>query len=422
MNETKLYAPELDSIIKRFDPRNNPITPEMYQKLSEIYDIFSIIKPGKEDDIRHIWLEVERGPVEAFGSFEEYKEDGEVETIEEFDLMWKDYYPEETKWYEFGTSKYQSERFFFFDDKHFATVNVEQPPSELKGYYSEDLKIFIDWLHGRITSEINKLRENPHEYNDNIKRNLSWAKRYGRIRRMEFWNILGDEAIRVDLNLGEEKIQTLREIVGKMQKGSGTGLEKMTSNDFFRICEICYDANDYFKDKKTALTPLEKYIAMSDGRDAGLRNIPGDSQEEFYKWYHSEEKFGAHPWEICRGGNSTHISLFVWENEKRWKIILEGSSIGRVEEPVWMAAALHDNKIPFELREAEEILRMVTGNDFIGIVPDNVFPRYWLRLFPREDRIIDFMNLNFLDEFVPAIIDKAFWYPLEEIVPGATWH
>jgi hypothetical protein len=343
MNETKLYAPELDSIIKRFDPRNNPITPEMYQKLSEIYDIFSFIKPGKEDDIRHTWLEVER-----------------------------------------------------------------------------DLKIFIDWLHGRITSEINKLRENPHEYNDNIKRNLSWAKRYGRIRRMEFWNILGDEAIRVDLNLGEEKIQTLREIVGKMQKGSGTGLEKMTANEFFRICEICYDANDYFKDKKTALTPPEKYLAMSDGRDAGLRNIPGDSQEEFYKWYHSEEKFGAHPWEICRGGNSTHISLFVSETGNHWKISLEGSSIGRVEETVRMAVALHEKRVPFELYDAEEILNMVTGNDFIGIVPDNVFPRYCHSLFPKEDRIIDFMNLKFLDEFVPEIIDKAFWYPLEEIVPGAT--
>lgn len=418
MNETKLYAPELDSIIKRFDAKNNPITPELYQRLSDIYDIFSFIKPGKDDDIRHTWLEVERGPVDAFGSFEEYKEDGEVETIEEFDLLWKDFYPEETKWYEFGTSKYRSERFFFFDDKLFATVNVEQPPSDIKFYYSEGLKMFIDWLHDRIASEINKLRENPQEYNDNIKTNLSWAKRYGRIRRMEFWNILGEEAIRTDLNLGEEKIQILREIVGEMEGSSGGGLDKMTANEFFRICEICYDANDYFKDQKTPLTPPEKYLAMSDGRDAGLRNIPGNSQEEFYKWYHGEEKVGAHPWEICRGGNSTHISLFVSETGNHWKISLEGSSIGRVEETVRMAVALHEKKVPFELYNAEEILNMITGNDFIGIVPDNVFPRYCHNLFPREDRIIDFMNLKFFDEFIPAIIDKTYWYPLEEIVPA----
>ncbi|HBE43586.1 MAG TPA: hypothetical protein DDW27_20800 [Bacteroidales bacterium] len=418
MNETILYAPQLDSIIKRFDTKNNPITPEMYQKLSDIYDIFSFIKPGKEDDIRHTWLEVERGPVEAFGSFEEYKEDEEVETIEEFEQLWKEYYPEETKWYEFGTSRYRSERYFFFDDKLFAIVNEEDPPSDNNVYYSEDLKIFIDWLHERIAFEINKLRENPQEYNDNIKRNLSWGKRYGRIRRKELWNILGEEAIRIDLNLGEEKIQILREIVGEMPGTSETGFKNMTANEFFRICEFCYDANDYFMDQKTGLKPLEKYLKMSDGRDAGLRNIPGNSQEAFYKWYHGEAVVGAHPWEICRGGNSTHISLFVSETENKWKITLAGSSIGRVEETVRMAVALHDNKIPFELRDAEEILNMVTGNDFIGIVPDNVFPRYCHNLFPREDRIIDFMNLNFFDEFIPEIINKTYWYPLEEIVPA----
>ncbi len=417
MNETKIYAPQIDSIIQRFDPKHNPINPEMYHKLSDIYDIFSFIKPGKEDDIRHTWLEVERGSVEAFGSFEEFLEEGEVETIEEFDQLWKDYYPEETKWYEFGTSLYRSEKYFFFDDKLFAIVDVEQPPSDIQIYYSEDLKIFIDWLRERIAFEINKLRENPQEYNDNLRRNLSWVKRYGRISRKEFWDILGDEAVRVDLNLGEEKVQRLRDIIGEMQKREEFVLSKMTANEFFRICEICYDANDYFEDKKKALSPLEKYLAMSDGRDAGLRNIPEDSAEEFSKWYHSWEVVGAHPWEICRGGNSTHISLFVSETENNWKITLAGSSIGRVEETVRMAVALHDNKIPFELRDAEEILRMVTGNDFIGIVPDNVFPRYCHSLFPREDRIIDFMNLKFLDEFIPEIIGKAFWYPLEEIVP-----
>ena len=354
---------------------------------------------------------------EAFGSFEEFLEEGEVETIEEFDQLWKDYYPEETKWYEFGTSLYRSEKYFFFDDKLFAIVDVEQPPSDIQIYYSEDLKIFIDWLRERIAFEINKLRENPQEYNDNLRRNLSWVKRYGRISRKEFWDILGDEAVRVDLNLGEEKVQRLRDIIGEMQKREEFVLSKMTANEFFRICEICYDANDYFEDKKKVLSPLEKYLAMSDGRDAGLRNIPEDSAEEFSKWYHSWEVVGAHPWEICRGGNSTHISLFVSETENNWKITLAGSSIGRVEETVRMAVALHDNKIPFELRDAEEILRMVTGNDFIGIVPDNVFPRYCHSLFPREDRIIDFMNLKFLDEFIPEIIGKAFWYPLEDIVP-----
>jgi hypothetical protein len=80
-----------------------------------------------------------------------------------------------------------------------------------------------------------------------------------------------------------------------------------------------------------------------------------------------------------------------------------------------MAVALHENKIPFELTDAEEIVRMVTGNDFIGIVPDTVFPRYCHSLFPKEDRIISFMNLDSDKGLVPKIAAKTYWYPLEEI-------
>ncbi len=64
----------------------------------------------------------------------------------------------------------------------------------------------------------------------------------------------------------------------------------MTANMFFRICEICYDANNYFNNQKKVLTPLEKYLEMADGRDAGLRNIDGDSPEAFYEWYHGAGK------------------------------------------------------------------------------------------------------------------------------------
>jgi hypothetical protein len=94
---TELYAPQIDAIIEGFNPQNNPITPDMYLKLNFIYNIFSYVKPGEDDDIRHTWLEVERGPLEAFGDYEVYKESDEVETPEEFEQLWKEYYPEEAK-------------------------------------------------------------------------------------------------------------------------------------------------------------------------------------------------------------------------------------------------------------------------------------------------------------------------------------
>jgi hypothetical protein len=81
-----------------------------------------------------------------------------------------------------------------------------------------------------------------------------------------------------------------------------------------------------------------------------------------------------------------------------------------------MAVALSDNKIHFEMRDANEIVKMVTGIDFIGIVPDKFLPRYCHSLFPKEDEIIDFMNLDYDEAISLKIIEKAFWYPLDEII------
>ncbi len=152
---------------------------------------------------------------------------------------------------------------------------------------------------------------------------------------------------------------------------------------------------------------------MADGRDAGLRNLEGDSEQAFYDWYHSGGRSGAHPWEICHGGNSTHISLFVSDQDQKWKLVLAGSSIARVVETVKMAIELFEHNIPFILKQAEEILQMVTGNDYIGIVPDFIFPRYCHNFFPEEDKIIDFMNLG--HENAEDIIQNSYWYALEKI-------
>ena len=76
-----------------------------------------------------------------------------------------------------------------------------------------------------------------------------------------------------------------------------------------------------------------------------------------------------------------------------------------------MALAFIDHHIPFVLSDVEEILGMLSGTDNIGIVPDYVFPRYCHGLFPKVDRIVDFMNLD--REVDDRIIPLAYWYPLE---------
>ncbi len=415
MNEkTKLYAPQIDAIIERLGPANVSISSATYQKLIETYKVICNIKPGKEDEIRQIWVEVDLGPIEAFADYDELKEIGEVDSKEEFVQLWKSYYPDNTKWYQITTSEYHNEIFFYLNNKHLFTIKKNEKPKKVSAFLNESFNLFVNWIHYRIPVEISNLRQDPILYNKYIQQNLSWAKRLGKIRRKDYWNIIGDDTMRADKNLGKETIKKLTLYVQSLNR-SPIPFQEMTANTFFKLCEICYDANDYFKDHNETLSPLGKYLKMSDGRDAGLRNIKADSTEAFNEWYHSSQRTGAHPWEICRGGNSTHISLYVTETDNKWIVVLDGSSIGRVEETVRMAVSLFENNIPFILRAAKEVLNMVTGKDFIGIVPDTVFPRYCHGLFPKKDKIIDFMNIGFDKTFTTKIIEKTYWFPLEEM-------
>jgi len=205
MKITKLFAPQINAIIEGFNPENNTITLATYLKLKDIYNVFSYVKSGNDEEIRHTWIEVERGPVEAFGDYEEFKESGEVESLEEFEQIWKEYYPEETKWYIFKTLKFRDEKFFYLNGKLFGIIKDEDPPSNNNASVSGCFELFINWLQERILVEMSKLRQNPGAYNSYIHENLSWTKRFGRIRRKDYWDILGDNAIRPDKNLGFDK-------------------------------------------------------------------------------------------------------------------------------------------------------------------------------------------------------------------------
>ena len=318
-------------------------------------------------------------------------------------------------------SKIRGDFDFYFGGKLLWTVNENEFREEdaKAGWNLEYYERFAGWLLEKVTDETNKLKKDVDTYNSYIQQNLSWSKRLGKIRRKDFWEIMGTETIRPDLKLGDERIGKLKKAVAHTKENHFLLLPEMTANLYFRVCEIGYDANNYFKNSTETLSPRDKYLSFADGRDAGLRDIDGDSHEAFNEWYHSGSRMGAHPWEICRGGNSTHISLYVLNKNGKWIFDLAGSSIVRVEETVRMAVAFYENQIPFELRDADEIVRMVTGEDFVGIVPDTVFPRYCHTLFPEEDRIIDFMNLGSDKEIVPSVVEKAQWYPLERIEIGS---
>src|SRR5690606_37694146 len=169
--------------------------------------------------------------------------------------LWKDYYPDETKWYKFQTAKYEDNLYFYFGGKLLWTVNENKFREEdaKTGWNLEYYERFAGWLLERLTDETNKLKKDADAYNLYIQQNLSWSKRLGKIRRRDFWEIMGTETIRPDLKLGPELIKKLKKAVTRTKENQFPLLKEMTANLYFRICEIGYDANNYFKNSTETL-------------------------------------------------------------------------------------------------------------------------------------------------------------------------
>ena len=184
-------------------------------------------------------------------------------------------------------------------------------------------------------------------------------------------------------------------------------LPEMTANEFYRLCALGYAANNY---NGCELTPKEQYHIHADGRDEELKQIPGDDPDAFHEWLHDRSRGGGHPWEIVRGGNSTHIDLIVMEDEKGYWLYLAGAN--RAEETVKFFLALHGAGIPVYLNEAQMLARRLAETEMIGIVPEGVIPKYCSSWF-KDEHIIAYMNLP--DEDREQFLPFCVWYDEPQI-------
>ena len=403
-DKKKLSATYLDNLIHQaknacaaIDDRTKELVFELFKKLEAIA-VFG------EDERRELWFSVPRGSIEEFGDYKEYLEYGEVESREEFEEIWLSEYPDVRKWYQMITVVYKDIYSVFYDNKLVLQIQPEQQEhcpfekSELAG-----------WLLRFVEKAIIDLRSN--KYNDHVKKNLPYRKRIGKILREDFWNIFPEGKEEYLKDIDPKEVKRFVDLIKKQQEDKLLSrLPEMTADMFFDFCRLGYEANNYEGIEKS--TSKEMYRKHADGRDDGLLDLDGSSAAAFDTWYHDKTNYGGHPWEVCRGGNSTHISLYACNDEKGWWLRLAGSSLWRSVETVKFYLALVDQGNPVVLLEGVEIAAMLTGTDHIGIVPEGTFPRYCGSLFP-DEKILDFMNLPF--ERTEQVEKAAIWYPVPEV-------
>ncbi len=412
-----LKAPKVKHYISilgrvRYREWNNNYTYDSttYEFLDELFTLIEKLEPVSPNGARQFWVSVPRGTIEDYaavhGTFEELREEGEVQTREEYERQWQEDFPNEVEWYLLGAveEKDMDYRAVYLHHKHV----IEQDARKERCNLEHDISDFAQWLVDATKAVISELEAGT--YNARVARELPVWHRTGTITRDDLWRVYPQGKENYFANLSQDEIDTFLQYAIE-SKSLQNRLPNMTANDFYSYCAMGYLANNY---EGCELTPKLQYRKHADGRDEGLSEIDPDSPEAFATWYDSKSRGYGHPWEVCRGGNSTHIDLYAHHDKSGWYLTVAGSSLWRSAEAIKFFVALYKAGIPVSIHEADRLKNRLLGTEKIGIVPDGVFPSYCHSFFKGEN-VIDFRNLPFEEDLRDTMAARCTWQPIEPV-------
>lgn len=310
--------------------------------------------------------------------------DGEIETREEWENLWRSEYPEEKVWYHFVAVEYNGFRTVAIQHQPVIQINPHE-----KSPWGHDVTPFVKWLIQAVKGCITALQECT--YNETVSCELPPQHRTGTILRSDYWSLFPEYKQDYFCDISAEDVQDFLKYMRIQEQTENpiSRISNMTAGMFYEYCSLGYQANHYAG--CDTLSFKEQYYKNADGRDEGLQDIDEDSPEAFYEWFHNRQRAG-HPWEVCRGGNATHISLFIQEDEKGFYLVVAGKSYGRSIEAIKFYLALVRKNVPVWLNDGSAMAARIMASDRIGIVPEGDMPFYCESYFPGE-HILDFINL-----------------------------
>lgn len=415
----KIYAPDISRIEHTQSLRFGEycsVTKETHKLLNELIERLNLLEAYRDNEQWRFWVYSSRGPLEAFGDYEELHENGEYDTYEDYVRAWKENYPLDKYWYEITVSRHGE--YFALCINNTLVINLS--PEKRNPWSEWECADLISFLIGHVDKIIYGLKNKT--YNDWLAATLPYRYRKGIILRKKLWGI---DRMYKDWSLQGLSDHEIAEYIGYSNQETLRGKTKeryqqMTTQKYLEICAICYLAAKY--EGAESMTAAQMYLRFADDRDGGLRTIDWNSSDEFDLWYalSFEEKWKienpSHLWELRAGSSYTRIHLFVKKDVDGYYLCLSGGTEPCTDELVRMYCALKRNDVPVWFRERELIAKKITGEDFVGIVPctDSAW-QYSYGAFPKEN-VISFLSfdLNSVPEKVEqAFIENAEWFPVK---------
>ncbi len=273
---------------------------------------------------------------------------------------------------------------------------------------------------------LNTIKKDWIKANNQIRKLYPINRRYGIVPNSLIRASLND-IYRLDKELGKKKCKKFISLVeeGYFHKEENTTLKSMTAKDYFKYCKIAYIAGKRKDDNvDESLSGKDMYKQYADGRHEGLLDIDINSKKAFSDWIdgkHPKKTTGGHPWEIKRGGNTTHIDLSVYRpayyRNEGFKIELRGASISRLKETIQMVLAIHDASLPISIADPEGIRKRLLAQDNIGIIPCYESLHRADQRFREDQDVYDVLYYDDLGRYKRRIAPFITWEPLPAVKP-----
>lgn len=359
--------------------------------------------------------------------------------IESADRIWDFIFPHktarQTTYYRIRLTKYKETFYIYHYDENLPALEVHMDQSvqaaSTFGFSQEYCGDFAKGWNGLISSARNWLKVVKRDW---IKANRQIWLSYPLNRRSgivcsSLVRALPLDVWRIDQELGKAKLKKFIRLVeeGSLTREQDTVVPSMTANDYFKYCKVAYLSGQR-KDEPIDehLSGREMYQLYADGRDEGLLDIDENSQEEFAAWIdgkHPKKTAGGHPWEIKRGGNTTHIDLFVtrprysYGEEKGFVVGLCGRSSSRLKETICMFLGIHAEGLPITIDDPEGIRKRLLRQDNIGIVPCFHSLHRANQSFHEHESVYDVMYYDNLGRYKNRVKPFITWEPLPLLKP-----
>jgi len=353
------------------------------------------------------------------------------------DHVWNILFPDKgEKWHHLHVNKYKHAFYITHVDGGGGSLEVEQKKG-VRAMDSMGTPSYSVENHGQLATVWETLIESARKWlkvarkdwikaNKRIQVEYPLRYRYGVAPNALIRASLPD-VYRLDKELGKGRTWKLVRLVedGFFLKTENTEVSSMTAADYFQYCRIAYIAGKRKEETvDESLSGREMYSRYADGRHEGLLDIDPASGQEFADWIdgkHPKRKGGGHPWEIKRGGNTTHIDLTVSRpssyRQEGFKVELRGESIGRMVETMRMFLAIHEAKFPISIANPEGVRKRLLAQDNIGFIPFFASLHRANQHFSQDEDVFDVMHFDDLGRFKRRMTPFVTWEPLPILKP-----